>query len=133
MNLDKKEKEKVIFENDISAITEKSEMGETLEIAFDDSINTDFKMSSIDLKSNINYIQFSGCTQLDVLTAIGFLPKKADLLSRQAKRNSVGVSARGRNDIVDISVGQRQQKTGMGMIDKMKGFFGSNKSNEAQK
>jgi len=91
---DEKQKEIKPFQG----LMDTTETAEVIRESFKDDIDTDFNMSSVDFKANTNQIQYEGICQGDFLCAVGFLPKKADLLFRIIKRNSVGLNARGRND-----------------------------------
>ena len=105
-------------------ISEPTELGETLKEAFYDKVDPVTRTSAIDLRANLDPYEARSILALDALVALGVLTKKVLPFSIQKKRLSVSVRARGRNDIVNIVSGKRDQDSNIGGVNKVKNFFG---------
>jgi len=125
-----------IFDNQIIPINQPTELGESLKHLNDDSVEQDTRMSGIDMRANIHPVEKSPLLAIDIAVALGVLPKKCLMLSRQSKRLSVSVNAMGRNNIVDVVSGKQEQdarKMGGGSIlSKIGGIFSSNNGGNAK-
>ena len=106
----------------------KNELTEVIENINEDKLDQTLRMSSIDLKSNLNKQLIRNITAFDTLTSIGVYPQKLLILTRQIKRLMVSDQALGRKNIVDMVGGQREHTentTGFGP--KIKNIFGLRK------
>ncbi len=112
----------------LQPITQPTELGDTLKELNKDAIEENTRMSGIDLRSRLHKFEISSVLALDALVSLGILPTKCLAFTRQKKRLSVSLEGKGRDDIVNIVAGKREQdaKTGMfgGMGDRFKSFIG---------
>ncbi len=121
-----------IVDSGIQAITQSTELGDTLKELNKDTIEENTRMSGIDLRARLHPFEISSVLALDALVSLGILPGKCLSFTRQKKRLSVSLDGKGREDIVNIVAGKREQdaKSGMfgGMGDKLKSFMGGGNS-----
>lgn len=114
----------------VMTVQQPTELGETLkELNFDD-IQQNTRMSGIDMRARLHYAEITSVLALDALVSLGVVPTKCLAFTRQKKRLSVSLDGKGRDDIVNIVAGKREQeaKAGMnGFGDRMKTFFGFQK------
>jgi hypothetical protein len=111
---------------DIIPVKESSELGDSLKELNKDDIETGTRMSGIDLRSRLHYIEISSVLALDSLVSLGILPTKCLSFSRQKKRLSVSLQGKGRDDIVNLVAGKRELETkqGTSLIEGIKSKFG---------
>ena len=95
-------------------ITEPTEIGEFMRELNDDTIDEGTGMSSIDMKSDLDPFQVSGCTAIETLIICEMIPRGFIGYTRQIKRNSCSKNGRGRDDMVKAMVGEKEHKEGMG-------------------
>lgn len=93
-------------------IMQQSELKEVIAELNEDKLSVE-GLSPIDLKTSLSAIEKTAYHAFDALITMGFLPKKASSISRIGKRLNVSIGARGRDDIVKIIQGQREQKKSM--------------------
>lgn len=107
-------------------IIQPTELGESLKELNSDHIEPNTRMSGIDMRSRLHYIEANSILALDALVALGILPTRTLAFSRQKKRLSVSVSGKGREEIVQIVAGKREQDKAVsnGFMDKIKGWAG---------
>ena len=113
-----------------SNIIQPTELGDSLKHLNDDSLDTATRMSGIDMRARLHPMEVSSVLALDALVAMGVLPSRCLAFSRQKKRLSVSIGGKGREEIVNIVGGKRDQDAKAGMMgfgDKVKGFMGMNK------
>jgi len=109
----------------IASTQQPTELGDTLKELNSDVIDMDSNMSGIDLRSNLREIEVASLLAFDTLIALEFYPLPTLRLSRQKKRLSVSLNARGRSDIVEITKGERtHQKEKITFTEKIKNFMG---------
>jgi len=111
-------------------IVQPTELGDSLKHLNDDSLDSSTRMSGIDMRARLHPMEVSSVLALDALVAMGVLPSRCLAFSRQKKRLSVSIAGKGREEIVNIVGGKREQdaKAGMGgFMDKAKGFMGMGK------
>lgn len=117
-----------IVDAGIQPIQQPTELGDTLKELNKDEIEPNTRMSGIDLRSRLHTFEISSVLALDALVSLGILPTKCLAFTRQKKRLSVSLDGKGRDDVVNIVAGKREQdaKAGFmgGFADKMKGFAG---------
>lgn len=109
------------------SIIQPTELGDSLKQLNEDSIDSKTRMSGIDMRANLHYLEINSILAIDALVALGVLPTKCLAFTRQKKRLSASQNGVGRNQIVEIVAGKREQdaKAGMGGFgDKVKGFLG---------
>lgn len=99
-------------------IIQPTEMGETLKELNEDIIDEDSRMSSIDMKSRLHYIEVSPLLAIDTLVSLRFLPISVLNFTRQKKRLSVSQGGLGRKEMVEIVAGKREAD------EKKQGFMG---------
>lgn len=97
------------MDNGIVGVTEGTELGETLkELNNDFRENSEHKMSGIDLRSRLHPAEISGLLAIDTLVNFKFIPDRCLQFTRQKKRLAVSIQGKGRNEIVDIAAGKRE-------------------------
>ncbi len=115
----------------ITPITQPTELGDTLKELNLDSIEPVSRMSGIDMRSRLHKSEVSSVLALDALVSLGVLPTKCLAFTRQKKRLAVSLDGKGRDDIVNIVAGKREDeaKRGMGgMGERIGNFFTGNKN-----
>lgn len=111
----------------ITSISQPTELGESLKELNLDRIDTDIRMSSIDMRARLYPIEISYILAMDSLISLRVLPVGCGALTRGKKRLSVSLNGLGRKEIVDIVGGKRdlERDTGIGGFgNKVKSFFG---------
>lgn len=103
----------------IRPIVEESSIGAALKELNSDELDPKTRMSSIDMKARLSYLEISGLLQIDMLVTMGFLPVDVGHFTRQKKRLSVSLKGLGRQEIIDIVRGDIEK-------DKPKSFMGFN-------
>lgn len=116
--------EKVEKENDYAAGAP-TELGESLSVLMDDTIESDTRMSGIDMRSNLASFQAGNIIAFDGMVSFGVIPRDCLFLSRQVKRISCSINGWRASQIVETVVGKREADK-MGGMDKLKSFFGMN-------
>jgi len=120
-----------IPEGSTTNIVQPTELGDSLKHLNDDTLDTSTRMSGIDMRARLHYMEISSVLALDALVAMGVLPSRCLAFSRQKKRLSVSINGKGREEIVGIVAGKRDQDAKAGMMgsfgDKVKGFMGMQK------
>jgi len=108
-------------------IVQPTELGDSLKHLNDDSLDNATRMSGIDMRARLHHMEVSSVLALDALVAMRVLPSRCLAFSRQKKRLSVSISGKGREEIVQIVGGKRDQDAKAGMMgsfgDKAKQFF----------
>ena len=115
-NLDK------ILENAQKDLKDKSELGEVMDNLDSDVVSNDTKMSSVDFNTRLDGFEISTIMVIDELTRMGIFPDRAGL-TRQKKRLSVSLQGKGREEKVRIIQGERDNRTGMGVMDRVGSMF----------
>lgn len=121
--------ERVSQDLGIQPIKQNTELGDSLKELNKDELEKDTRMSGIDLRSRLHYVEIGYVLALDSLVALGVCPIKALSFTRQKKRLSVSLEGKGRDDIVNVVSGKREQdaKLSGGFLDRAKGFIGMGK------
>lgn len=119
----------------ITSIIQPTELGESLKYLNDDSIDVTTRMSGIDLRSRLHYVEIGSLVALDSLVALKILPTSCLAFTRQKKRLAVSLDGKGRDDMVNIVAGKREQEAkAAGFGEKVKShmgsFMGVNNSNQ---
>lgn len=91
-------------------VIEPTELGESLKQLNLDDIQPGTRMSGIDMRANLHPIELSAILSVDTLVSMRFLPVDSLILTRQKKRLSVSLHGKGRNDIVAVVAGKREQE-----------------------
>ncbi len=112
----------------VTNITQSTELEGSLRELNADSINPETRMSAIDMRTRLHPIEISSVLAVDSLVALGVLPQKCLPLSTQKKRLNVSEGGKGRQEMVELVAGKREQDVKMGAMARMgegvKGFFG---------
>lgn len=95
----------------------------------EDKIERETGLPSIDLRTRLTDFEVSNILVHDAVIALGCLPKECLVTTRTKKRLAVSLGGKGRSEIVEIVRGEREQKSGTGFMDKMKGMFSPAKPN----
>ena len=112
----------------MTSINQPTELGESLRELNLDNIEPNTRMSGIDMRARLHYLEASSVLALDALVALKVLPIDCLAFSRQKKRLSVSIAGKGREEIVEIVGGKREldaKKSGFG--DMAKGMVGMGK------
>ncbi len=122
-------------DNSVSNIVQPTELGDTLKELNKDSIEPNTRMSGIDMRARLHPFEISSVLALDALVSLGVLPTSCLAFTRQKKRLSVSLNGKGRDDIVNIVAGKKEQDAKMagGFGDKVKGFFGMSQQPTVEK
>lgn len=115
------------FDKGITPILQPTELGDSLKELNKDDIEVTTRMSGIDMRARLHPIEIASILALDALVSLGVCPTKCLAFTRQKKRLSVSLAGKGREEIVNIVAGKREQdaKAGFsGMGDRVKNFMG---------
>lgn len=107
-------------------VVEPTELGQALKELNHDKIQPGTRMSGIDMRAVLHYSEISGILGVDTLVNMKFLPVEVTMFTRQKKRLSVSLQGKGRNDIVAVVAGKRDQEARMGggsFFDRVKNVF----------
>jgi len=96
-----------IRDSDEQDVLQQSELKEVIAELNEDKLSRE-GMSSIDMKTNLTFLEKAAYHAFDALITMKFLPKSASSISRIGKRLNVSIEGKGRKDIVDI-VGRNQE------------------------
>jgi len=112
--------------NGIMNVNEPTEIGDALAHLNDDRRDPEHKMSKIDMNTRLHPIEISALLAIDFLVASKFLPGRTLNLTLQKKRLNISLNGKGRQEIVDIVAGKREQdvKRGMNIGDRFNAFMG---------
>jgi hypothetical protein len=99
---------------------EPSEIGEALKSLNDDTMN-DEQFSSIDMKTRLHPLEISGIIVIDTLVSMNFLPPSVAKLTRSKKRLAVSINGQGRQEMVELVKGVRDQQGGSSFMDRILG------------
>ncbi len=112
----------------VTNITQSTELEGSLRELNADAVNPDTRMSAIDMRTRLHPIEISSVLAVDSLVALGVLPQKCLPLSTQKKRLNVSEMGKGRQEMVELVSGKREQDIKMGGMARMgegiKSFFG---------
>lgn len=115
----KKEVPKFQQNNGIITPTEITELQGSLQELNYDKIDEQTRNSGIDLRTRLFNTEIASITVLDTLVAFNFLPMSIVPFTLQKKRLAVSLKGKGRDEIVDIVRGKREndlEKSGKGMF-----------------
>lgn len=116
------------FSDSVTNITQGTELEGSLKELNADMINPETRMSQIDMRTRLASFEISAVLAVDSLVALGVLPQRCLPLSTQKKRLNVSEGGKGREEMVTLVAGKREQdaKVGMmgGMASGVKSFFG---------
>lgn len=116
---------------DVTPIFQPSEMGDTLKELNRDDIEYPTRMSGIDLRARLHHAEVGSVLALDALVSLGILPTKCLAFTRQKKRLSVSIDGKGRNDIVNIVAGKKEQDAKIsGFTARVRNFMGTSAPKE---
>jgi hypothetical protein len=107
-------------------LKDSTEIGEALRELNNDDLDLDTRMSGIDMRSRLHYMEVAGILQFDTLIMFHFLPRSALPFTRQKKRLAVSLNGLGRTEIKDIVAGKIEKDTrmaGSSIGDKLKNMF----------
>lgn len=115
------------FSQGTTNIVQPTELGESLKHLNDDSIEGETRMSGIDMRARLHPAEVASILALDALVSLRILPTRCLAFTRQKKRLSVSIAGKGRQEMVDIVAGKREQDAKMaggGFFDKIKTGLG---------
>ena len=97
-----------IYDEGIQEISQPTELGESLRELNQDELETDTRMSGIDMRSRLHFVEVPSILAVDTLVGFKFLPTSCLAFTRQKKRLAVSLGGKGREEIVDI-VGRKRE------------------------
>ena len=116
------------FSDSVTNITQSTELEGSLKELNADLINPDTRMSQIDMRTRLASFEISAVLAVDSLVALGVLPQKCLPLSTQKKRLNFSLAGKGREEMVQLVAGKREQDAKMGGMggfgNGIKSFFG---------
>ena len=115
------------LDDGVIGINQSSELGDSLKELNLDIVEQNTRMSGIDMRARLHPLEISSILALDTLVSLGICPHKCLSFTRQKKRLSVSEDGKGREEIVEIVGGKKEQdvRSGMGgMIDRFKSNIG---------
>ena len=111
---------------DSQGIITLKQTSETADALYDlnaDKKESETRMYSVDQRARLNTDQFKGTTKLDVLTTMQVIPSRAHALSHQAKRNSISLEGKGRDEQIRMAAGVADKNAQKGLMAKLGGMF----------
>ena len=111
-------------------IIQSTELGESLKYLNDDSLEQETRMSGIDMRARLHYLEVQNVLALDTIVSLRILPTKCLAFTRQKKRLSVSVGGQGRKEMVEIVSGKKErdkEMSGGGFFDGVKSKLGMQK------
>ncbi|MAH51517.1 hypothetical protein CMI37_37220 [Candidatus Pacearchaeota archaeon] len=116
------------FSDSVTNITQGTELEGSLKELNADAINAETRMSQIDMRTRLASFEISAVLAVDSLVALGVLPQKCLPLSTQKKRLNVSQAGKGREEMVQLVAGKREQDAKVGAMggftNGVKSFFG---------
>lgn len=106
--------------NGIITPTEISELQGSLQELNNDNVNPISRNSGIDLRTRLYNTEIASITVLDTLVAFNFLPMSIVPFTLQKKRLAVSLKGKGRDEIVELVAGKRENDA-----TKNNGIFGN--------
>lgn len=106
-------------------IEEPNEIREAMREVNRDDLDTDSRMSSIDMRARLAGIELSSILAVDTLVGLEFLPVDCLNFTRQKKRLSVSLAGKGREELIQIVRGVAENETdkNQSIGGKLKSFF----------
>ena len=117
-----------IAQDGIITPTEISELQGSLQELNNDKVDKQERTSGIDLRTRLFNCEIASIVVLDTLVSFRFLPLSISPFTLQKKRLAVSLKGKGRDEIVQIVQGKREndlEKGGLGS--RIKGMFGGGK------
>lgn len=115
----------------ITSINQQTELGETLKELNSDTLEMQTRLSGIDMRSRLNYLQVPSMVAFDTIVSLGVLPVRTNIVNRSMMRKSVSLEGKGRQEFVDIVGGKREQEAKSGIFGRMqdgvRSMFGMNR------
>jgi hypothetical protein len=108
------------FNNGIITPTEISELQGSLQELNNDAVNPTSRNSGIDLRTRLFNTEIASITVLDTLVAFNFLPMSIVPFTLQKKRLAVSLKGKGRDEIVELVAGKREND-----VQQKSSFFGN--------
>ena len=102
--------------------TEETELGAVMKSMDSDTMDDKTMMSSIDFNTRLSEPQVGACLVIDQLKHMGVLPANINI-TQGLKRLNVSLGGKGREEKVEIVVGQRAQQSGGGVMGKLGSLF----------
>jgi len=90
--------------------TEVSELQGSLQELNNDKIDVESRNSGIDLRTRLHNTEIASITVLDTLVAFNFLPMSIVPFTLQKKRLAVSLKGKGRDEIVELVAGKRENE-----------------------
>lgn len=105
-------------------LQDSTELGSALAHLNDDTRDNDTRMSNIDMRTRLHYSEIASILAVDTLVAFRFLPSECLMFTRQKKRLAVSKDGKGRDEVVAIVAGKREQEGNKSLMERARGFFG---------
>ena len=114
--------EEVVKSGGEKLFQESTELGQVMDNLDNDVLDSATGMSKIDFNARLNDMEISSIMIIDELIRLSILPDDIGL-TRQKKRLSVSQDGKGREEKVRIVQGDREMKSGGGMLGKFGDMF----------
>lgn len=108
----------------ITDIIQPSEISESMKEINEDKVDSETKMSSIDMKSRLSLFEVPSIVAIDSLVSLRVLPESTLKITRSKKRNAVSIGGRGRSEQVTIATGiqeQRNPSNDISLLERLRG------------
>jgi len=104
-------------------INQDSDLTGVIKILNEDRYETPDNLPSIDLKTRLHPLELSSIVIHDTIISLNCLPRDCLITTRTKKRLAVSLMGRGREEVVRIVQGERENKSGEGFGSKLKNLF----------
>lgn len=87
-----------------------NDLAESMRVLNDDSLEDNSNMSKIDMRTRLHPNEIEGILGVDTLVSMGVLTQRCLDFTRQKKRLAVSERGLGRQELVSLSLGKREQE-----------------------
>jgi len=126
INIDKNRSEYPVIDTDDDKgeirIDEPSDLAETIK-ELNSDVLTEKSFSSIDTKTRLTKEEIDAIITIETLVGFNVMPVECLNLTRRKKRLNISIDGKGRDEIVKLVIGERENKQGMSGMEKFKNFF----------
>jgi len=104
-------------------ITQQSELTGVMKEMNDDTLEGNEKLPSIDMKTRLAPFELTSMIIHDAVISLNCLPKECLITTRTKKRLAISLKGLGREEMVKIVQGERDNQSGEGAMSKIKNLF----------
>jgi len=102
--------ENVTRGGDIQPINNPAETKEAMKELNEDVIDPNTRMSTIDMKTRLGGTEIMYVLAFDSLVGLGVCPTRSLIITRQKKRLNVSLNGKGREEQVELAVGDKKSR-----------------------